>query len=152
MISNIMKMVKRKHEPQSLSRAMCVLAMYNKIQAERISNREFKLWTILQGTEPRVATFHAETCGSAFKYVCFRDRCKVVILITNSSNRLIKCGSKLVEMSMIGINAGRVFSTSGRRLRRLAVACWTTDHYHPCSNLGVGISKGCFIFHFASLP
>ena len=23
-----------------------------------------------------------------------------------------------------------------RRLRGLAVACWTTDHYHPCSNLG----------------
>ena len=38
------------------------------------------------------------------------------------------------------------------RLRGLAVACWTTDHYHPCSNLGVGISEGCFIFDFASLP
>jgi len=23
---------------------------------------------------------------------------------------------------------------------------------HPRSNLGVGISEGCFIFHFASLP
>ena len=34
----------------------------------------------------------------------------------------------------------------------LAVACWTTDHYHPCSNLGVGISEGCFVFDFASLP
>ena len=34
----------------------------------------------------------------------------------------------------------------------LAVACWTTDHYHPCSNLGVRISEGCFIFDFASLP
>ena len=34
----------------------------------------------------------------------------------------------------------------------LAVACWTTDHYHPCSNLGVGMSEGCFIFNFASLP
>ena len=30
------------------------------------------------------------------------------------------------------------------RLRGLAVACWTTDHYHPCSNLGMGISEGCF--------
>ena len=38
------------------------------------------------------------------------------------------------------------------RLRGLAVACWTTDHYHPCSNLGVGISEGCFIFDFSSLP
>ena len=32
-----------------------------------------------------------------------------------------------------------------RRLRGLAVACWTTDNYHPCSNLGVGISEGYFI-------
>ena len=42
-------------------------------------------------------------------------------------------------------------SISGR-LRGLAVACWTTDHYHPCSNPGVGISEGCFVFDFASLP
>ena len=39
---------------------MCVLAVYNKAQAQRISNREFKLWTFLQGTESRVATFLAE--------------------------------------------------------------------------------------------
>jgi len=38
------------------------------------------------------------------------------------------------------------------RLRGLAVACSTTDHYHSCSNLGVGISEGCFISDFASLP
>ena len=38
---------------------MCVLAVYN---TQRISNREFKLWTFLQGTESRVATFLAETC------------------------------------------------------------------------------------------
>ena len=38
------------------------------------------------------------------------------------------------------------------RLRGLAVACSTTDHYHPCSNPGVGISEGCFVFHFVSLP
>ena len=38
------------------------------------------------------------------------------------------------------------------RLRGIAVACWTTDHYHPCSNPGVGISVGCFVFHFVSLP
>jgi len=44
-------------------------------------------------------------------------------------------------------------STAGiGRLHGLAVACWTTDHYHLCSNLGVGISEGCFIFDFASLP
>ena len=38
-----------------------------------------------------------------------------------------------------------------QRLRGLAVACWTTDHYHRCSNLGVGISEGCFTGDFASL-
>ena len=27
-----------------------------------------------------------------------------------------------------------------------------TDHYNPCSNLGVGISEGRFIVGFASLP
>ena len=27
----------------------------------------------------------------------------------------------------------------------------TPDHYHMSSNLGMGISEGCFIFHFASL-
>ncbi|KAK2148732.1 hypothetical protein LSH36_486g06051 [Paralvinella palmiformis] len=42
--------------------------------------------------------------------------------------------------------------TNQGRLRGLAVACWTTDPYYPCSNLGVGISEGCFIFDFASLP
>ena len=34
----------------------------------------------------------------------------------------------------------------------LVVACWTTDHYHPCSNPDVGISEACFVFHFVSLP
>ena len=37
------------------------------------------------------------------------------------------------------------------RLHGLAVACWTTDYYHPCSNPGVGISEGCFVLHFVSL-
>ena len=36
------------------------LAVY--IKAQRISNREFKLWRFLQGNESRVATFLAETC------------------------------------------------------------------------------------------
>ena len=40
----------------------------------------------------------------------------------------------------------------GGRLGGQAVACWTADHYHPCSNLGVGISESCFIFDFTSLP
>ena len=26
------------------------------------------------------------------------------------------------------------------------------SHYNPSSNLGVGISDGCFIFDFATLP
>ena len=34
------------------------------------------------------------------------------------------------------------------RLHGLAATRWTTDHYHPCSNLGVGMSEGCFV----SLP
>jgi len=38
------------------------------------------------------------------------------------------------------------------RLRGLTVARWITDHCHPGSNLGVGISEGCFIFDFDSLP
>jgi len=41
---------------------VCVLAVYNKAQAQRISNREFNLWTFLQGNESIVATFLAETC------------------------------------------------------------------------------------------
>ena len=28
----------------------------------------------------------------------------------------------------------------------LMVACWITDPHHPCSNLGMGISEGCFIY------
>ena len=46
----------------------------------------------------------------------------------------------------------RVSLLEGGRLRGLVVACWTTDHYHPRSNLGVGISEGCFVFDFASSP
>jgi len=49
------------------------------------------------------------------------------------------------------VRVGYVLYMSGC-LRGLAVVCWTTDHYHPCSNLGVGISEGCFVFDFTSLP
>jgi len=38
------------------------------------------------------------------------------------------------------------------RLHGLAVACWTTDHNHLCSNLSVVISEGCFVLELASLP
>ena len=34
----------------------------------------------------------------------------------------------------------------------LVVVYWTTDHYHLCSNLSMGISEDCFIFDFALLP
>ena len=37
--------------------------MWNKALAQIISKREFILWTILQGNESGVATFHAETCN-----------------------------------------------------------------------------------------
>ena len=37
-------------------------------------------------------------------------------------------------------------------LQSLVVACWTTHHYHPCLNFGMGISEDCFIFDFTSLP
>ena len=43
-------------------------------------------------------------------------------------------------------------TTNNNNNSGLAVACWTTDHYHPCSNPGVGISEGCFVFHPFSLP
>ena len=31
------------------------------------------------------------------------------------------------------------------------VAFWNIDYYHSRSNLGVGMSEGCFIFDFDSL-
>jgi len=43
------------------------------------------------------------------------------------------------------------YTTTGR-LGGHGVAWWTTDHYHPCSKFGVGMSEGCFIFDFATLP
>ena len=39
------------------------------------------------------------------------------------------------------INMADKYISSHGRFRGLAVACWTTDHYHPCSNLGVGNLK-----------
>ena len=46
----------------------CVLAVYNKVQAQRISDNKFKLWTFLQGAESRVGTFLAETCLSVMSH------------------------------------------------------------------------------------
>jgi len=58
------------------------------------------------------------------------------------------------NVSFVGIPRTRRMKSQFRlgRLHGLAVACWTTDHYHPRSNPGVGISEGCFVFHFVSLP
>ena len=55
---------------------MCALAVYNKAQAQRISNREFKLWTFLQGTESRVATFLAETRVISHQSLCRQAKSK----------------------------------------------------------------------------
>ena len=49
---------------------VCVLAVYNKVQAQRILTREFKLWTFLQGSESRVATFLAEICVMSHQSLC----------------------------------------------------------------------------------
>ena len=65
---------------------VCVLAVYNNAQAQRISNREFKLWTFLQGTESRVATFLAKTCVMSQQSLCV---CVCVcVLITDLNNKL----------------------------------------------------------------
>ena len=50
---------------------------------------------------------------------------------------------------MVHIAMQKVQLNFNGHLRGLAVACWPTDHYHPGSNLGVGISEGGF--DFASL-
>jgi len=55
---------------------MCVLAVFNKAQAQIISNREFKLWRFLQGTESRVATFLAETCVMFYQSLSRKAKCK----------------------------------------------------------------------------
>ena len=39
----------------------------NKVIAQIISNRKFKLWAIRQGTEARVATFRAERCIMSYE-------------------------------------------------------------------------------------
>jgi len=65
-------------------------------------------------------------------------------MVINLSIFVIVCGITFVT------NAVFVIAIKGR-LRGIAVTCWIIDHYHPCSNLGVIISEGCFIFDLASL-
>ena len=67
-------------------------------------------------------------------------------------NKYTSVWSKIGEYEKRHIHNAEWSNNCKGRLRGLAVACWTTDHYHPYSNLGVGISEGCFIFDFASLP
>ena len=70
---------------------VCVLPAYNKAQTQIISNREFKLWMILQGTNSRVATFNIETCVmypqsmcvSACVRVCVSECARVCKVICN---------------------------------------------------------------------
>ena len=50
--------------------SLYVITMWNKALAQRIAKCELKLWTILQGTESRVVTFHAETCVSSPQCEC----------------------------------------------------------------------------------
>ena len=52
------------------------LAVYNKAQAQRIVIREFQIWTFLQGTEFRVATFLAETCVMFYLSLSHKAKCK----------------------------------------------------------------------------
>jgi len=67
--------------------------------------------------------------------------------------------NSVAEISKILFAVSRVLKDHSKSSIRIygwlcgpAVACWITDHYHPCSNLGMGISEGCFILDFASLP
>ena len=54
--------------------------------------------------------------------------------------------------TLITVAVGNMLEEIWGCLHGLAVACWTTDHYYPCSYPGMGISEGFFIFDFTSLP
>ena len=74
--------------------------------------------------------------------------------VNGSSKRYIRV---LLYITITPIQTNNLFDTLAAnnntfrwRLRGLAVACWTTDHYQQCSNLGVGRPEGCFVFDFVS--
>jgi len=71
----------------SLCVCVCVRACI-KALAQIISKREFKLWTILQGLNPRVVTFHAEICVLSHQcvrvYVCVCVCVYVVVSINQT--------------------------------------------------------------------
>ena len=72
--------------------------------------------------------------------------CKLVFICTT------KFSAVSVSNNNNNNNKNNINNNFNGRLRGLAIACWITDHYHACSNPGVGISEGCFIFRFVSLP
>ena len=73
---------------------MYVLAMHNKGRTQRISNREFKLWTFLQWTKSRMATFHAETCVMSRQSIWAQ---KMTNCLSSSQFKTILCNFKVIE-------------------------------------------------------
>jgi len=59
---------------------------------------------------------------------------------------VIRSGQRCSGLAFLVTLPGRL-----RCLAAATVVCWITDHYQPCSNLGVDISEGCFIFDLTSL-
>ena len=83
--------------------------------------------------------------------------CTLCVHITGNRNPFIHpCPyGHVVHRNLVSLSSQThillLFGLKRGRLRGLTVACWITDHYHPCSNLGAAISERCFIFDFASL-
>ena len=68
-------------------------------------------------------------------------------IIDGISYRMLRRSTWFIHLSLsLSLSLSLCVFVCVGGIRGLAVACWTTDHYHPCSNLGVGISEGCFIF------
>ena len=63
---------------------------------------------------------------------CIFNHCGFFIIF--SELRMALCGYKFNEQAVC--------------LRDLEVAGWITDYCHPYTNLGVGISEGCFTLRF----
>ena len=82
-----------------------VLAVWNMALAQIILKRELKLWKIPQGTESRVATFHAEICVMFCQCVCVCV-CVCVFLCVSARGRMFTkiCFS---DLSMVKCGSGR---------------------------------------------
>ena len=94
--------------------------------------------------------------NSIINYVINSITKSIINYITNCGANSINKGagatasntsSSIAFITFITLTNTTTTTTTIGRLHGLAVECWSTDHYHPCSNLGVGISEGCFIFH-----